>query len=89
MSNMILVTYDLLNKETWRDYKELTDAISKYDNKKVLLSVYILKTTMTASQVREDLSKHIDPNDRMLCSKITYSESDWRIPKDGRERMKA
>ena len=80
MTNLILVTYDLNHHEKWNDYKKLKDAINTYlNNKKILYSVYIVKTNDTAQQVCDKLLPCIDENDRLFCTEIKSSTSQGRL----------
>lgn len=77
------VNYDL--KKPGRDYQPLYDAIKKYQHCHALESTWLIDTTQTPAQVRDNLKKHIDANDKLLITRLqgnwatNYSDrcSDW------------
>ena len=82
MMAVMLVTYDLL--QPGRDYKPVHDWLKKFTYCKGLESVWLLDTQWTASQVRDELKKLVDPNDRVFVCRLQgnwaslrYSCGDW------------
>jgi len=71
-----IVTYDLCKPETSADYKELIDRIKQYTHCKLMESCWLISTSWTCAQVREDLSQHIDSNDRLFVANLT-GEASW------------
>lgn len=74
VSEMLLVNYDLMNYDD--DYQALAAEIRSLGTAtRVLFSTWVLKTTMTASQVRDYLrnSSAIDSDDKILVVEV----SDW------------
>lgn len=72
-----LISYDLRIPESSEDYKILINKIKTYPNwAKPLKSVWFVKTSKTASKVRDDLRSVTDFNDGLLVIEITRS-SDW------------
>ena len=70
-----LIGYDLNKPE--QDYKELLDAIKSFTNWwHCLDSTWIVKTDLTAVQIRDKLSPHIDKNDELLVAKLS-GEAAW------------
>lgn len=64
MSSYIL-SYDL--RKPGRNYESLITAIKSYSEwAHPLESVWIVKTTRTAAEIRDDLGQHIDPNDGLI-----------------------
>lgn len=91
MVNLILVTYDLNGWETSDAYKKLKNVIdtSYPSNRKILYSVYILKTTDTAKQVSDRLLPSIDENDSLFCTEIKSSTSYGWIKKEDWARIQS
>jgi hypothetical protein len=60
-----ILSYDL--RKPGRNYENLIAAIQKYAQwAKPLESVWIIKANQTASEVRDNLSQHLDPNDGLI-----------------------
>jgi len=74
-----LVTYDLVGtSETSEDYKRLIKKIKSYpDWGKVQKSVWLIKSSNTATAVRDDLWSYMDSNDRLFIIKVTGTAA-WR-----------
>lgn len=72
--NKHMISYDLL--APGRDYTSLTKRLTELGATRVLLSQWILKHTASAEQVRDDLMRFIDSNDRLLVSVLT-GEAAW------------
>jgi CRISPR/Cas system-associated endoribonuclease Cas2 len=71
-----IVSYDLV--KPGRNYEDLYNAIRSYGNwGKVNESVWAIVTATTAAQVRDNLSKYMDANDRIFVVK-SGSEAAWR-----------
>lgn len=65
-----LITYDL--RKPGQDYEGLFDAIKSLgDWWHCLGSVWIVRTSMTSSQIRDALRTHIDDNDLLLVSGLS------------------
>jgi hypothetical protein len=78
VANTILVTYDLRGDESSADYERLIKEIEAYDDVlHPLYSVWLLQTTWTAKEVRDDLVPHIDSGDRLLVWNVTDRGSAW------------
>lgn len=68
----LLISYDLMGSETYKDYKILIDRIKKYPNwSKPLKSVWLIKTEDTPSKVRDKLRSYIDSDDKLIVVDIT------------------
>lgn len=74
----ILISYDLVGtNESSQDYEDLIAAIEAYGTyANVNRSVWIVRTSKTASQVLDDLWKHMDGNDRLFVIRV-YREASW------------
>lgn len=71
-----LISYDLRVPETSEDYKKLIDHIKTYSYWATpLKSVWFIRTSKSASQVRDDLNKETDANDGLLVIEVTGD--DW------------
>ena len=68
---VILVTYDL--KAPGRNYNPVHDYLKKYTYCKKMESVWLLDTTKTTTQIRDDLQALVDSNDVLFVVKITQS----------------
>ena len=82
----ILITYDLYNE---KEYPDLYEAIRKLGtNRRILLSVWIVKSKYSAQTIREYLSNYIDSDDALFVTELLgYSSwvgldssiSDWLV----------
>ena len=60
-----LINYDL--RTPGKDYKELISAIKAYGEwAKICESCWAIRSDDTDSQIRDNLEKHIDQNDRLF-----------------------
>lgn len=68
-----LVTYDLVGtSETSQDYKRLIEKIKTYaDWGKIQKSVWMVKSTKDASEIRDELFACMDSNDRLFILELT------------------
>lgn len=74
MSSFI-VNYDLISN---RDYSKLYEAIENYGSyAHVLESVWIVNSSSSSSDIRDNLKSYIDSDDRLFVAKLT-GESAWR-----------
>ena len=69
-----LISYDLL--KPGKDYEPLYQRLRQLGALKVLYSEWLLRSTATAVQVRDDLKRFIDGNDRLLVTVLT-GEAAW------------
>ncbi len=84
-----LISYDLIKPETLPDYKRLIDAIKTATYwAKPLKSVWLIKTTLSSSQIRDELRKVTDLNDKLLVIEITNNWASYGLPKDVTDWMK-
>ena len=65
---VILVTYDL--KAPGRNYNPVHDYLKKYTHCKKLESVWLLDTTKTTTQIRDDLQALVDSNDVLFVIQL-------------------
>ena len=78
MANTVFVTYDLRGNESSADYERLIKEIEAYSEVlHPLYSVWLLRTSWTAEQVRDDLVPHIDSGDRLLVWNVTGRDAAW------------
>jgi 5'-3' exonuclease len=76
----ILISYDLIGTdETSEDYRRLIDHIKTgYSNwAKVLYSAFVVRTTLTPEQVRDNVEGYIDGGDRVFVCELTGVAA-WR-----------
>lgn len=70
--NTILISYDLVGPESAGDYTKVTTYIKKATLwAKPLESLWFIKTTKSASAVRDDLKQITDSDDEILVLNIT------------------
>lgn len=72
---IILVTYDL--RKPGRNYADVHTYLRKYTHCKHLESVYLLDTSVSTQQIRDDLTKLIDSGDTTFVVKITQTWNSW------------
>lgn len=71
-----LISYDLITPG--RDYADLYKKIKSYPKwAHPLESVWVLKTTKSAVEIRDDLKVELDSNDKLLVLKLE-GEGAWR-----------
>ena len=74
MSQLHLITYDL--NRPGQNYSSLFEAIRSIGaNWHPMDSVWFVRTTWTAANVRDHLLPHIDQNDTLFVSRVT--EAAW------------
>ncbi len=72
----ISVSYDL--RKPGRNYDDLYEHLESYsDYISPLESVWLLKTSLSAEQVRDAVLEHIDSNDGLLVIDITETVAAW------------
>jgi len=70
--NTFLISYDLGVPETISDYRILTEYIKSYRSwAKPLQSVWLIKTSKSVAQVRDEIKLRIDSNDKVLVLNVT------------------
>jgi hypothetical protein len=62
-----IVSYDLIKR---KDYPELINRLKQYTSLKILLSVWLVRTTATAKDVRDELNRYIDADDRLFVGEM-------------------
>jgi CRISPR associated protein Cas2 family len=66
---LFFVNYDLVKR---KDYQTLWDRLEQWGAQRVLLSTWAIKRdNVTAAQIRDDLCKYIDNDDRLLVDQST------------------
>lgn len=75
--NTILVSYDLM--APGKDYDKLWSHLRAYpDYIKPLESVWLIKTALSAEEVRNKVKLYIDSNDRLLVVNVTGDSAAWQ-----------
>lgn len=70
-----LISYDLMKPETHADYIPLINLLKSSNNwARPLMSVWLIKTTLTPMQIAAAIRKVTDANDRVLVIEVT---KDW------------
>jgi hypothetical protein len=73
--DLFSVSYDLL--KPGKDYSALINRLKLHGARRVLLSQWMLKSNMTAAQLRDDLKMFIDSNDRLLVINVNNGTMAW------------
>lgn len=73
--DLFSVSYDLL--KPGKDYNSLYARLGTHGAKRVLYSQWMLKSNLTAAQLRDDLKMFIDSNDRLLVIDVTTGAMAW------------
>lgn len=72
--NSFLISYDLISN---KDYSSLYKAIRDYGSfAHVLESVWIVKSSTSSSDIRNNLKSYIDSDDKLFVAKLS-GESAW------------
>lgn len=78
---MYLVTYDL--KKPGQDYKDLHEAMKARGTWwHYLESTWLLKTSLSASQIFERLRPYLDANDLILIVRVLPNDKSGWLPQD-------
>lgn len=84
--NVYIVSYDLIKD---KDYQPLIDEIKSIGSwAKPLESFWLVKTSETASSVRDSLKKVMDSNDKLIVIEANKWWATYNISKDVTEWMK-
>ncbi len=88
--NTFLISYDLGSPETYNDYIKLIDHIKSYSRwAKPLKSVWLIKTSKMASEVRSEIKSVVDSNDKALVIDVTGANwASYNISKEVSDWMK-
>ncbi|OFI38595.1 hypothetical protein BIU82_04560 [Arthrobacter sp. SW1] len=74
------VNYDL--NKSGQDYTKLIEYLKSHQSwAKPLKSSFFVKTTLTASQLRDGVKEHIDPNDDVVVMTANSSWATYGISK--------
>jgi hypothetical protein len=83
-----LVTYDLVGQETSPKYKRVIAEIEKLDDHlEVQRSVWLVKSSRSAKELREALWAHMERSDRLFVIRITRGSA-WKNVLPGNPRLK-
>lgn len=76
MANNVFVSYDLYSN---KDYTRLITAIKAISPQwaKIQLSLWYVKTTLTAAEVRDRLMSSVDGDDSLFVIDATNSQAAW------------
>jgi hypothetical protein len=74
--NTLLVSYDL--RTPGKDYQRLWDHLKSYsDYFKPLESLWLIKTSSSAKEGRDEIKQFMDSNDRLIVINVTGREAAW------------
>jgi hypothetical protein len=71
---VFVVSYDL--RKPGRDYQPLWNRLGEWKAVRGLQSLWFINWNTTAVAIRDDLAKHIDPNDGLFVGRVP--ESAWK-----------
>lgn len=78
-----LISYDLIKPESLPEYIRLINTIKSATYwAKPLKSVWLVKTTLTSAQIRDELRKVTDANDKILVIEVTNNWASFNLPKE-------
>ena len=86
MSNAKIVSYDLC--QPGRDYSKLITRIQQYRNCKLTESCWLISSTLSCEQLRNDFLRLIDANDRIYVAALT-GEAAWHNMLSSNETIKS
>lgn len=70
-----LVSYDL--HTPGQNYPAIVTRLQLLGAKRVLYSQWMLRSHMDSAQLRDDLRRYIDANDRLLVVEVTQAPMAW------------
>lgn len=70
-----VVSYDL--NRPGQDYPAIQKRLEQLGAKRILFSQWMLKATVSATQLRDDLQRFIDPSDMLLVIDATDAPMAW------------
>ena len=73
--NVHVVSYDL--NQPGQVYPRIVGRLKALGAQRVQHSQWMLRTSQTASQLRDDLLSYIDNNDRLLVADVTNAPMAW------------
>lgn len=74
--NSYIISYDLMTPG--KDYSYLISAIKEYGTyAHILESVWVVKSSNNSSSIRDNLSQHMDSNDKLFVARLT-GEAAWK-----------
>lgn len=78
-----LISYDLIKPESLPEYIRLFDMIKTATFwAKPLRSVWLVKTTLSSTQIRDELMKVIDVNDKIMIIEVTNNWAAYGLSKE-------
>lgn len=87
--NVYLISYDLGLPETREDYVRLIAFIKTFEYwAKPLQSVWLVKTSKGAAEIRDEIKPLVDSNDSVLVIEIKKHWSTYNISKEVTDWMK-
>lgn len=73
----ILISYDLMRPG--QDYNDLISYLKSFKHTKPLLSTWLISTTKTAEEVRDEIvnKQLVDGNDKLIAIDTTRDDAAW------------
>lgn len=73
--NLHVVSYDL--DQPGQAYPAIIGRLQQLNAQRLEYSQWMLRSAMTAAQLRDDLRRYIDANDRLLVIDVTNAPMAW------------
>lgn len=84
-----LISYDLVGFATQSDYRSLFEYLKGHSNwAKPLQSVWLIRTEKTAAQIRDEMLRLVDSNDKILVIEVKGHWASFNISKSVTTWMK-
>ena len=75
-----IISYDLISN---KDYDSLYKAIRNYGSyAHVLESVWIVKSSSSSTDIRDNLKSYIDNDDKIFVAKLSGQSAWWNLSKE-------
>lgn len=72
------VTYDL--NSPGQKYEQVNKLLSEYNSVKVMRTFWLIDTTQTADQIRQNIGRVVDQNDVVFVSQLSHQWASRHIP---------
>lgn len=82
--SVYLASYDLNKPE--KDYPKLLKRLEEWKATRILYSEWIIRSSSTAVQIRDDLKNYVDANDSLLILKLE-GEAAWTKTQVANDRL--
>lgn len=84
--NKYIVSYDLIKV---RDYKDVHEKLKSFGGwARPLESVWVIKSSLTISEVRDEMQKVLDSDDKLIVMELTGNWGTYNISKNVTDWLK-